>query len=328
MTRMTWAICLVLPALSTTTLLGADKGQLSKDTILLKRCDISYDRATVLRVFASHGTAVGRLDEVLVKQGDRVKAGQVLGRLFQQDVVAERDTFIASLGGKQIAVAQKDALYTLEVAKLERLKKINARQALLVSAQDMQVQQITMQVAKLDIQAAIQDRKLAEASVRQLEAVVNSRNLISPHDGVVVDIYVPVGESYMNSKELFRVVDVDHLRVTGYLDARDRWRVKAGQPVRIMPEISGGELSPDHDFFTGEVTFVDSEIDKENQTCRVIALVKNRDSLLCAGLFCRMEIDAPIRVQEKPAPAKAARGPVRPDALFSTSRPGDQPLGR
>jgi multidrug efflux pump subunit AcrA (membrane-fusion protein) len=81
------------------------------------------------------------------------------------------------------------------------------------------------------------------------------------------------------------------MRVTGYLDAGDAWRVRRGQAARITPELEGGDLPIEREAFAGEVTFVDSEIDPKTQTCRVFAEVENRGGLLRSGLECCMEID-------------------------------------
>jgi multidrug efflux pump subunit AcrA (membrane-fusion protein) len=89
---------------------------------------------------------------------------------------------------------------------------------------------------------------------------------------------------------IFRVVNSEMLRVTGYLDMGDVWRVRPGQTVRVTPETTGPALPIQSEVFTGQVVFVDSEIDPRTRTCRVVAEVKNRKGLLRAGLELQMEI--------------------------------------
>ncbi|MBV8556898.1 MAG: hypothetical protein JO116_15150, partial [Planctomycetaceae bacterium] len=38
----------------------------------------------------------------------------------------------------------------------------------------------------------------------------------------------------------YKVVAIDRMQVTGYLDAGDAWRVHQGQDARIMPKLEGG----------------------------------------------------------------------------------------
>ena len=48
-----------------------------------------------------------------MRPGDRVKAGQVLGRLFNKDVLAEMELRATALESSEIAIHQREA--TLEV---------------------------------------------------------------------------------------------------------------------------------------------------------------------------------------------------------------------
>jgi len=301
---------------TTTAVLGADDPQPESEVVVLRKCAITYDRATFVGAFSLHGTTANPIQEILVKIGDHVKAGQVLGRMFNKDQVAELEARVAGFAESKVKVLQNEQLYELERAKMERLARINARQSLLVSAQDVQIQQIAVKVAQYEVAASVQKSNFYKAEVKLTEATLGARSLISPHDGVVVEIFAPVGEVIMNSKPVFRVVNTDQLRVTAFLDARDVWRVKKGHPVRITPEVSGGDLPIEREVFPGEITFVDSEIDPQNQTCRVIALVANRGSMLRAGLECQMEINLQDAVQQNPAPAKAVgtAAPARPAA--------------
>ena len=90
---------------------------------------------------------------------------------------------------------------------------------------------------------------------------------------------------------IYKVVAIDRMRVTGYLDTGDAWRVRQGQAVRIMPELEDSDLPIEREVFEGKITFVDSEIDPKTRTCRVFAEVENRGGLLRSGLECRMVID-------------------------------------
>ena len=65
---------------------GAEPAPGAGSPIVLSRCTLEFEKTTLL------GAAqVGVVFEVLVKPGDRVKAGQVLGRLFDAELRAELD---------------------------------------------------------------------------------------------------------------------------------------------------------------------------------------------------------------------------------------------
>src|SRR5271157_3021068 len=252
--------------------------------ILLQKCSINYDRATPVS-----SNNVGLIQECLVRPGDRVKAGQVLGRLFNKDVLAEMEVRATTLESSEIAIHQREAALEVSRAKLRRAEALISRNAL--SAQDFQIQQLEVKNADLELKAAIQGRRIAESQLQQSKALVAAREITSPHDGVVVEIYMNTGQAIMAGSPIFKVVKVDRMRVTGYLDASDAWHVRPKQTVRVMPELEGVDLPIEREVFEGQITFVDSEIDPKTRTCRVFAEVENRGGLLRSGLDCRMEID-------------------------------------
>ena len=64
-----------------------------------------------------------------------------------------------------------------------------------VSMQDLQIQQLAVRTAELDLQAAIQNRRMAESQMNQGKALVDARDIVSPHDGIVTEIYINAGEA-------------------------------------------------------------------------------------------------------------------------------------
>src|SRR5208337_4390857 len=264
----------------------ADEPEHQSDVVLLQKCSIEYDRATP--VGANYN--VGLIQECLVRPGDRVKAGQVLGRLFNKDVLAEIEVRATALESSEIAIHQREATLEVARAKLRRAEALFSRRIAL-SAQDFQIQQLEVKNAELELKAAIQGQRTAESQLQQSKALVAAREITSPHDGVVVEIYMNTGQAIMAGSPIFKVVKVDRMRVTGYLDASDAWHVRPKQTVRVMPELEGVDLPIEREVFEGQITFVDSEIDPKTRTCRVFAEVENRGGLLRSGLDCRMEID-------------------------------------
>jgi RND family efflux transporter MFP subunit len=251
---------------------------------------MTYERSTTIGSFVGHGPAASMLQDLAVRRGDRVKAGQVLGHLFNRDMLAQLTSNEATVAGNKVLVQQREAELSLEKAKLLRVQNIDRRQALLISAQDMQIQQIQVKLAEFAVQKSIQDLRQSEADLGMTTAIIGVRSLTAPHDGVVVEVLQHPGESLSMAHPILRIVDTKHISVTGLLDARDSWRVREGMTVRIFPELGGGKLPIDRDVFPGTVVFVDREIDPETRTCKVVAAIPNEDELLRSGLDCRMEI--------------------------------------
>jgi multidrug efflux pump subunit AcrA (membrane-fusion protein) len=58
-------------------------------------------------------------------------------------------------------------------------------------------------------------------------------------------------------------------------------------------------LEIEKEAFTGQVEFIDLQVSPESRTCKVVAVVPNRDEALRSGLEARMEI-APGRSHQVP----------------------------
>jgi RND family efflux transporter MFP subunit len=260
------------------------------EVILLQKCPIEYERIT--EIGANHQTG-SMIQELTVEPGDLVKANQVLGSLFNQDAVAELAAAQAKVEVAKIDAQSKRWAAELEKANLARYEMLNNKKTAMgtmISAQDLQIQTIKVKTALLDADSATKFIGVTEGLMQQSKADVVMRNLVSPHDGVVIEIYKRAGETVGPMSPIVRVVKVDRMKVTGYLDATDAWRVRRGAAVKVVPELDGASLPIDKQVFTGKVTFVDSEIDPKTRTCRVYAVVDNPQYLLRSGLECRMEI--------------------------------------
>ncbi|MGA2702047.1 MAG: efflux RND transporter periplasmic adaptor subunit [Isosphaeraceae bacterium] len=262
---------------------GSTRNSPQAGGILLKHCTLEYKKTSLLGA-----NQMGVLEECRVAPGDRVKAGQVLGHLLDEEFRAELDAR-ATQAASDIAIRVAQARHRLALSKLERTQKLINRN--FASVEELSIQSQEEEAERLSIEDARQNKKLAELQRKQSEATIRSREIRSPHDGVVVEVLKVPGQSISGLDSVLRVVDPSELRVTGYLDVTDAWRVWPGQAVKIWADISGAELEIETEAFTGQVEYVDLLISPESRTCKVTAIVPNRAERLRSGLEARMEIN-------------------------------------
>jgi RND family efflux transporter MFP subunit len=262
--------------------------------ILLKRCTLEYKKTSLLGA-----NQFGVLEECRVAPGDRVQAGQVLGHLRDEEFRADLEAR-ATQAASDIAIRVAQAKHKLALSQLERTQKLINRN--FASIEELSIKTQEEEVERLSIEEARRNKKLAELQRKQTEATIRSREIRSPHDGVVVEVLKVPGQSVSTADPILRVVDPSELRVTGYLDVTDAWRVRPGQAVKIWADISGAELEIEKEAFTGQVEYVDILISPESRTCKVTAIVPNREERLRSGLEARMEINlgGPGGNSEKP----------------------------
>lgn len=266
----------------------------STGAILLRHCVLECDQSTLLSApFPSI------LQERLVRHGDRVKAGQVLGRLFDQVTRAELE-MNAEEAESDVPIELSKADLAQANLRLKKSESLGRRQY--VSAEDLLSDRFAVEKATLAVKQAEQRQRIARINRRRAEAELRYREFVSPHDGVVVAVYKNEGESVILHDPVFKVVNNERLRVWGALNVTDLWKVRVGQEVCVRGEVAGVDLPVEHQDFFGQITFIDTQIDQETQTCKVLAQIDNAEGQLRAGLEATMEI-----LPQKPARTSTSR---------------------
>ncbi len=181
----------------------------------------------------------GRLVALMVEEGSRVKEGQVIARLENEDALAARDQAEANL---------KLAKANLESAKaqLEEATKTYERYKQLVGGGYIAKSQFdSAEAAYQRAQAAV---AAAEASVRAGVAGVQSANVLvdyalirAPFDAVVLtknadigDIVTPLGAAANAKASVVTIADLKSLEVEADVSETNLALVKVGQPCEIQ----------------------------------------------------------------------------------------------
>ncbi len=111
--------------------------------------------------------------------------------------------------------------------------------------------------------------------------VLDHFELRAPIEGVVVAKEVKEGDYVKTGEPLFRIVDLSQLWL--FLDAYESdlsW-LRYGQSVEFSVEAYPGET------FTGQIAFIEPELNRQTHTVRVRVNVANADGRLKPGMFVR-----------------------------------------
>lgn len=172
------------------------------------------------------GTDVaGTVVEMLVKEKDHVRKGQLIAELRSDDTHAALDEARAT-------VAQADAdiqLFDTEVHRAQMLfdEKVGTKQAL--------------DHATRDRDAAKARRETASATVRRLEATLDKTRIYAPISGVVLSRLVQPGETVKENSPLIRLADLNRTRVEAEVDEFDTGHIHIGDSVKIRAEGYDGQ---------------------------------------------------------------------------------------
>jgi HlyD family secretion protein len=290
-----------------------------RDAVVLRHCEVEYEQSTTLSGHSGIGTA-WPLQECLVHLGDRVKEGQVIGRLADRELRIQL-ALLKAQAESEIEVRLAESKRNELTVKLKRIQKLRDRIIGYTSEEEYDVIRTQAESAQLAIEEAEYKRRIAKMQSEEMEAQIRNRAIVAPHDGIVVEVYKKPGESVIAGQPVFQIVEADRLRVTAYANVRDYTRIRPGQRIEVSPEIEASEPAGRSRKFEGQVIFVDPRIDSKSQTCRIVARARNQDLALTAGLEACMT----IFTTETTSDSSSSTTPLKPPAVTRTQSPFSRP---
>ena len=269
------------------------------------------------------GTKVaGRIGELLVDLGSRVRRDQTVARLDPTDAQLRVDQAMAALqqararlglspegtddrvDPEQTSLARQ-ARAVLDEARLtrERTEQLWKRQLIAQAQVDAAVS--ALGVAEARYQDAIEEVRNRQAILLQrrseLELARQQRAdtvVTSPIEGAVSERRASVGEYLAAGAPVVTLVKLHPLRLRLAVPERDATAVRVGQPVVVTVEGAAGE-------HRGRVARISPAISEQNRTLLVEAEVPNEGAALRPGAFAKADIvlAGDLRVVTVPAAA-------------------------
>ncbi|HWS25368.1 MAG TPA: efflux RND transporter periplasmic adaptor subunit [Xanthomonadales bacterium] len=218
--------------------------------------------------------------EIMVEEGDKVVAGQVLARL---------DSDRQRLNMKQ------------SEANLRKLENDFKRQQEMIERKLISQDVYDRSRYDLDTQRASYDIAKLELSYTEIRA---------PIGGVVSKRNVKVGNLIQLNQPLFKIDDFDPLEAMINVPEREMRLIKADQPVQMLVD-----ALPDS-VFAGSVARVSPVVDAATGTFRVVAQFKDDSGKLRSGMFGRVRIVYDQRADALVVPRAALVGDIKDAAVF------------
>jgi RND family efflux transporter MFP subunit len=214
-----------------------------------------------------------RLLSIAVKDGDRVKAGQVLATVRA-----------SALGeGVKQAAAGVDAVRA-QLASLKdqqaRLKKLEGSGAVTSS----QVLAIDAQVAAAEAQGRQFEAMLGQARQARGNAVITA-----PVSGVIGRVFVEVGDIAAPQFPICTIVDLDRVKIVVRVPEPDLPLLAVGQAAEV--EIAARNDAPVH----GVVSRVGPVLDRLSRTASLEIDMENPDGALKPGMLARVRVEVERR---------------------------------
>lgn len=249
-------------------------------------------QATLKRDVMAPARTAGTLLKIKVAEGQRVRQGEVLGKI--DDRVAANE-FEAAQHETRVYQLQTENNVDLRLSaksravserELQRSQQANTRFADAVSDTELERLQLLVDQAKLSEEKAALDLRIAAANLELKRALANSvlekrnrHDIVSPIDGVVVQMESQIGEWVDAGQPVFRIIKLDVLRVEADIDGTQFGEELIGQAVEFESQYRGNQQT-----HTGTVTFVSPEVNPVDQTIRIWADIQTPKRNLKPGM--------------------------------------------
>lgn len=294
------------------------KKAIAVETVIARPISISENNITVLdatgyvtarRMSTVSAKITGKLREVLIEEGDRVKQGQVLARLDDTEAEARLGVARAQVVAARARLGELQA--QMEQAHRDLDRQQNLREYGLTTQELLD--NAKTQVVSLEAQIKAQDSQIrvAEAQLRVDEVAYEDTVIRAPFSGVVIakaaqpgEMVSPIsaGGGYTRTG-IGTIVDMDSLEIE--VDVNEAYinRVTPEQPVEAVLDAYPDWKMP------GEVIAIIPAADRSKATVKVRIGLKEKDSRIVPDMGVKVSF---LEEQGAPQSSKTVSGVLVP----------------
>lgn len=217
----------------------------------------------------------GRIEQVFVKQGQHVRAGEVLATLESVELANAVRT-------AQQAVAKAQIEYELQSADYQRYSVLYEQHA--VAKQTLDGYAAKQRTAQAELSSALASQSSAQ---QQYEY----GKITAPVDGVVANLNATVGQVVAAGTTLMSVQDISEVYAIVNIEQKDLGKVAVGQAADVTVDTYAGQV------FHGTLDSINPEAGSANRMFSTKIKLANPDGLLKAGMFVKAQLATGTAVQ-------------------------------
>jgi len=210
----------------------------------------------------------GEVEQVTVREGQNVEAGQIIARIDARNLQAQYD--------RELAAVEK-ARADLELAQLNRDKNRTLLEQKFISRN-------TFEQTESAYAASLASYKLAQAQARVAQINLEDALVRAPFSGTIARRMVHPGENASTDSPIVSIVDLRQMVLEAALPAADIPSVRIGQKARFTVSGFGARQ------FEGEVQRINPVTTDGSRAIAVYIAVPNEDGALKGGMFAQGEL--------------------------------------
>jgi RND family efflux transporter MFP subunit len=212
--------------------------------------------------------ADGRINRLLVEEGETVQAGAVIATLDIDELTAQVTQAEGSLFSAQASLEQAE----LDLKRTDALAKQGA-----VSAQ-------ALDTARIKRDLAVGQLRSAEGNLALLTARLQNATIETPRAGTITKKYLQSGFFAKAGSPVVAVADVSSLLAKATVGEAQITEIKVGIPARILVAALGNKA------FEGTVTRVSPAASLPSRTFTAEVTIPNPEGAIKSGMFAKVEV--------------------------------------
>ena len=244
----------------------------------------------------------GNITNINFKRGNFVKSEKELISISIEDREEIRNSYIKNLESlkKEISINEKNRDNLLiknnELIKLYEIEYLSAKQLIdkgLSSKSKLSLASFNLAQAKsdkVDINLKYESNlatleyeiKKIESKIKNIQIDINNTKIKVPFDGIINKKYIEIGDYVRPGDILFRVVDLNPIKIQGYLSEFDVNKVSVGTKAFIE---NANSISK-----TGLITFISPTAETSTRTFEITIEAENSDFSFKSGITTSITI--------------------------------------
>jgi len=232
-------------------------------------------------------SVTARIEKILIKTGDTVKAGQVLAYLDREDLLGEVSAAEARIQALQEQLQRAGVQYQDAVSDERRYAGLYQQGA--VSQRDLEERNLRRQELEESMDQIRQEIRAARGELKAVRGRLDDYIITAPLSGIITNKFISTGDIVTPQQPLFRLVAPEAIYLEADVEENELEAIRVGQKALVI-----FDAYPDR-VFEEQVYLISSEVNPDTGTFEARITKPSTEEV---RIFVGMTLDATIIVEE------------------------------